>query len=56
MDNRINNEATIVSLSKMIYRVIYEMQYRLSKRPDEKRIFSFLKEFLDGNEITESTF
>ena len=56
MDNKINNEATIVSLNKMIYHVIYEIQYRLSKGPDEKRIFSFLKEFLDGNEITESTF
>ena len=29
--------------------------YKLSKRPDEKRSFSFVKEFLDGNEIAEST-
>ena len=56
MDNEINNEATIVSLNKMIYHAIYEIRYRLWKRPDEKRIFSFVKEFLDGNEITESTF
>ena len=40
----------------MIYHTIYEIRYRLSKRPDEKRIFSFVKEFLDGNEIAESTF
>ena len=56
MDNEINNEVTIASLDKMIYHAIYEIQYRLSKRPDEKRIFSFVKEFLDGNEIAESTF
>ena len=36
MDNEINNEVTILSLDKMIYRAIYEIRYRLSKRPDEK--------------------
>ena len=56
MDNKINNEVTIASLDEMIYHAIYEIRYRLSKRPDEKRIFSFVKEFLDGNEIAESTF
>ena len=56
MDNEINHEVTIASLDKMIYHAIYEIRYRLSKRPDEKRIFSFVKEFLDGNEIAESTF
>ena len=30
--------------------------YKLSKRPDEKIIFSFVKEFLDGNKIGESAF
>ena len=40
----------------MIYHAIYEIRYRLSKRPDEKRIFSFVKEFLDGNEIADSNF
>ena len=40
----------------MIYHAIYEVRYRLWKRPDEKIIFSFLKEFLDGSEIAESTF
>ena len=40
----------------MIYHAIYETRYRLSKRPDEKIIFSFMKEFLDGSEIAESTF
>ena len=39
MDNEINNEVTIVSLDKMIYHAIYEIRYRLSIRPDEKRIF-----------------
>ena len=56
MDNKINNEVTIASLDKMIYHAIYEIRYRLSKRPDEKITFSFLKEFLDGSEIAESTF
>ena len=32
------------------------MKDKLSKRPNEKIIFSFGKEFLGGNEITESTF
>ena len=56
MDNKINNEVTIASLDKMIHPAIYEIRYRLSKRPDEKRIFSFVKEFLDGSEIAESAF
>ena len=53
MDNEINNEVTIASLDKMIYHAIYEICYRLSKLPDEKRILSFVKEF---PEIAESTF
>ena len=56
MDNEINNEVTIASLDKMIYYAIYEIRYSLWKRPDEERIFSLVKEFLDGNEISESTF
>ena len=56
MDNKIINEVTMVSLDKMIYYAIYERRYKLLKRPDEKIIFSFGKEFLDGNGITESTF
>ena len=40
----------------MIYHALYEIRDRLSKRSDEKRIFSFVKEFLDGNEIAENTF
>ena len=56
MDNEINNEVTIVLLDKMIYYAIYEIRYSLSKRPDEERIFSLVKEFLDSNEISASTF
>ena len=56
MDNEINNEVTIVSLNKMIYHEIYEIRYRLSKRPNEKIFFGFVKEFLDGNKIAESSF
>ena len=37
MGNEVNNEVTIVSLDKMIYQVIHEIRYRLSKRPDEKK-------------------
>ena len=40
----------------MIYHAIHEIRYRLSKRPDEKRILSFVKELLDGDKIAESTF
>ena len=54
MDNEINNEVTIASLHKMIYHTIYEIRWRLSKRPLEKIIFIFVKEFLDCNEIVES--
>ena len=56
MYSKINNEVTIASLNKIIYHAIYEIRDRLSKHPDEKRIFSFEKEFLDGNKIAESTF
>ena len=56
MDNEVNSKVTIVSLDKMIYHAIFEIWYRLLKRPDEKRIFSFLKEFLDGNEIAGISF
>ena len=56
MDNETNNEVVIVILNKMIYHAVYEIRYKHLKRPDEKIIFSFVKEFLDGNEIAESTF
>ena len=56
MDNEINNEVTTLSSGKMVCHAINEIWYRLSKSPDEKIIFSFVKEFLDGNEIAESTF
>ena len=56
MDNEVNSKVTIVSLDKMIYHAIFEIWYRLLKRPDEKRIFSFLREFLDGNEIAGISF
>ena len=56
MDNEINNEVTTLSSGKMVCHAINEIWYRLSKSPDEKIISSFVKEFLDGNEIAESTF
>ena len=56
MDSEINNKVVIVYLDKMIYHAIYEIRCKLSKRANEKRIFSFVKEFLDSNEIAESTF
>ena len=37
MDNEINNDVIIVSLDKMIYHAIYEIRYRLSKSPNEKK-------------------
>ena len=56
MDNETNNEVVIVILNKMIYHAIYEIRYRHLKRPDEKIIFSFVKESLDGKEIAKSIF
>ena len=56
MDNEIYNEATMVSIDKMIYHAIYEIRCSLLKRLDVNRIFSFVKEFLDGNEIEERIF
>ena len=56
MDNEVNNEVTIASLEKMIYHAINKILYRLSKRHDGKNFFRFLKEFLDGSKIAESTF
>ena len=53
MDNEIYNKITIVSIDKIIYHTVYEILYSFSKRPDEKRIFSFLEEFLDGNKLEE---
>ena len=43
MDNEINNEVTMGSLDKMIYQAIFEIRYRLSKRPDEKRFLALRK-------------
>ena len=40
----------------MIYHAIFEIWYRLLKRPDEKIIFSFLKEFFDDHKIAEISF
>ena len=40
----------------MIYHTIYEIRYRVPKRYKEKITFSFVKEFLNGNEIEESVF
>ena len=46
----------LTKLTMTNYYTIYETQYRLLKSPDEKIIFGFVKKFLDGNEILESTF
>ena len=46
----------LTKLTMANYYTIYETQYRLLKSPDEKIIFGFVKKFLDGNEILESTF
>ena len=56
MKIKIYNEATIVSLDKIIYHARYKIWYRGSKRPDGKTIFSLVKEFLDCSEIAESIF
>ena len=53
MDSENDNEVTIV----MIHHAISAIRYHsLSKRPDEERVFRFVKELLAGNEIEESIF
>ena len=56
MDNEIYSEGNIVSIDKMIYPAIYEIRHSLSKHPDEKIIFSLVKEFLAGNKTEEFFF
>ena len=56
MDNEIYSKGNIVSMDKMIYHAIYEIRHSLSKRPDEKIIFSFVKEFLVANKTEEVFF
>ena len=55
MDNEVYNGVTMVSIDIIVYHAIYEVRYSLLKRLDKKNI-SYVKEFLDGNEIEESIF
>ena len=50
MDNEINNEVFIVSLDKTIYHAIYEIRYRLSKRPDKKKMVAKLQKVHFGKD------
>ena len=43
MNNKIDNEATKVSIDKMIYHGISEIRCSPSKRPDENIYLSLLK-------------
>ena len=54
MDNEAYNGVTMVSIDIIVYHAIYEVRYSLLKRLDKKN--SYVKEFLDGNEIEESIF
>ena len=50
MDNEINNEVFIISLDKTIYHAIYEIRYRLSKRPDKKKMVAKLQKVHFGKD------
>ena len=54
MDNEVYNGVTMASIDIIVYHAIYEVRYSLLKRLDKKN--SYVKEFLDGNEIEESIF
>ena len=56
MVKKISNDVTIISVGNMIYQSISEIRYRFSKRPDEHRIWNFIKGHLDENEIDETIF
>ena len=53
MANKISN-GVIISVDNMIYQVISEIRYSISKRPDEYRILNFVKGFLSGNKIDKT--
>ena len=55
MDNSNSVEGTMETVSTVIFRVISEMRGK-SKRPDEARIYNFVKDFLDDSAISDGSF
>ena len=55
MDNSNSVEGTMETVNTVIFRVISEMRGK-SKRPDEARIYNFVKNFLDDSAISVGSF
>ena len=55
MDNSNSVESTMETVNTVIFRVISEMRGK-SKRPDEARIYNFVKDFLDDSAISDGSF
>ena len=55
MDNSNSVEGTMETVNTVIFRVISEMRGK-SKRPDEARIYNFVKNFLDDSAISDGSF
>ena len=55
MDSLYLNEDAIESVDNVIFRVISEIRDK-SKRPDEARIYNFIKDFLDDSGLSDGFF
>ena len=55
MDNSNSVEGTMETVNTVIVRVISEMRGK-SKRPDEARIYNFVKDFLDDSSVSDGSF
>ena len=55
MDSLNLNEDAIESVDNVIFRVISEIRDK-SKRPDEARIYNFIKDFLDDSGLSDGFF
>ena len=55
MDNSISVEGTMETVDTVIFRVITEI-WGKSKRPDEDRIYNFVKDFIDDSGVSDDSF
>ena len=55
MDNSVSVEGNKETVDSVIFRAITEIRGK-SKRPDEARIYNFVKDFLDDNGVSDGSF
>ena len=55
MDNSSSVEGTMETVDTVIFRAICEI-WGKSKRPDEARIYDFVKDFLDDSDVSDGSF